>query len=204
MSLSRMRPKVSASGERTILHTFEYNPSFFCKDMLGRETMDHGAVGTGIPATGSDEVPVAAALCCTAATPNVHYADILERHGQPSVCIAGCGQKVPEGDNDLGWRIRLADQHIPVSERTGVTQRVRAASGVDHRDGGMPASCVPAHRDAVPLARHMNVRHHGVEPVWAVNQYNCFVASTGLDDLEPLVVENLCQDNADQVLILDD
>ncbi len=43
--------------------------------------------------------------CCTAATPNRHYAGRLERLGQPSVCIAGRGQETPEGDDDLGRHI---------------------------------------------------------------------------------------------------
>jgi len=67
----------------------------------------------------------------------------------------------------------------------------------------MPAACVPAHCDAVPLARHVDVRYHRVEPVRAVNQHNSFVAGAGLDNLEPLIVENLRQSHADQVLILD-
>ena len=39
----------------------------------GGYDLDHSPVGTGVPATGDDEVLVAAALSCDAAAPNIHY-----------------------------------------------------------------------------------------------------------------------------------
>lgn len=75
--------------------------------------------------------------CRTAPTPNGGYAGILKRLGQPSVCMAGRGQEAPEGDNDPGRYIRLADQHVPMSERAYIVQCVRSAGAVNNRDGGM-------------------------------------------------------------------
>jgi len=67
----------------------------------------------------------------------------------------------------------------------------------------MAAARMPGPGDAVSLARHVDVCHHRLEPVQAVDQRSGLVAGAGLDDMEALVIEDLRQDHADQILILD-
>ena len=72
--------------------------------------------------------------------------------------------------DDLGQHVRLADQGVAWTKRPGAGQDIRPASAVNDGDFWMPLAGVATDSDAVPPARHVNVRDHGMEAVRTVGQ----------------------------------
>jgi hypothetical protein len=74
----------------------------------------------------------------------------------------------------------------------------------DHRDTGVSLPGAGRDLDAVYRAGHMNVGEQQIEAVRAVDHGGGLAAVFGFDDLEPLVAQHFCYQEADQELVLDE